>query len=37
MLTSHELMAINSTIVRDILIHKGDAKQFVPTSIQNYF
>ncbi len=37
MLTSPELMAINSTIVRDIIIHKGDAKQFVPTAIQNHF
>jgi pantetheine-phosphate adenylyltransferase len=37
MLTSPELMAINSTIVRDIIIHKGDAKQFVPAAIQHEF
>ena len=37
MLTSPELMAINSTIVRDIIIHKGEAKQFVPAAIQHDF
>ena len=29
------LSAINSTIVRDILINKGDASQFVPTVLKN--
>lgn len=37
MLTSPELMAINSTIVRDIIIHKGDVKQFLPSAIENDF
>lgn len=37
LLTSPEYMAINSTIVRDIIIHKGDAKQFVPTAISKDF
>ncbi len=37
LLTSPEFMAINSTIVRDIIIHKGNAKQFVPLAIQNDF
>ena len=33
-LTSPALSAINSTIVRDILKHGGDASQFVPDRIQ---
>jgi len=37
LLTSPELMAINSTIVRDIIVHKGNAKQFVPSAIENDF
>jgi pantetheine-phosphate adenylyltransferase len=37
LLTSPELMAINSTIVRDIIINKGDASKFVPDAIQNDF
>lgn len=37
LLTSPEFMAINSTIVRDIIIHKGNAKQFVPAAIANDF
>lgn len=37
MLTSPELMAINSTIVRDIIIHKGDATAFVPSAIKSDF
>jgi pantetheine-phosphate adenylyltransferase len=32
-LTTPELSAINSTIVRDILKHGGDASQFVPDGI----
>jgi len=32
-LTTPELSAINSTIVRDILKHGGDASQFVPEGI----
>ncbi|MCO6499775.1 MAG: pantetheine-phosphate adenylyltransferase [Vicingus serpentipes] len=34
LLTSPELAAINSTIVRDIIINGGDASQFVPSAIQ---
>lgn len=37
LLTSPELMAINSTIVRDIIINKGDASKFVPNAIQHNF
>ncbi|MCC7331246.1 MAG: pantetheine-phosphate adenylyltransferase [Flavobacteriales bacterium] len=37
LLTSPELMAINSTIVRDIIINKGDAGKFVPEAIQKNF
>lgn len=33
-LTAPELSAINSTIVRDILRHGGDASQFVPAHIE---
>jgi len=33
MLSSPELSAINSTIVRDIIINKGDAGKFVPKEI----
>lgn len=35
--TTPNLSAINSTIVRDIIIHKGDASQFVPDAISNDF
>lgn len=37
LLTSPHLMAINSTIVRDIIINKGDASKFVPDLIKNDF
>ncbi len=37
LLTSPELMAINSTIVRDIIINKGDASKFVPQAIHHHF
>jgi pantetheine-phosphate adenylyltransferase len=33
LLTSPELSAINSTIVRDIVINNGDARQFVPKEV----
>ncbi len=33
LLTSPELTPVNSTIVRDILIHGGDATMFIPTAI----
>ena len=33
LLTAPEYSFVNSTIVRDILIHKGDASSFVPNSI----
>ena len=33
--TTPELSAINSTIVRDIIINNGDASQFVPAVIKN--
>lgn len=33
LLTSPELSAINSTIVRDIVINNGDATQFVPKEV----
>ena len=33
--TIPELAAINSTIVRDILINGGNVEQFVPTAIKN--
>lgn len=33
LLTSPELSAINSTIVRDIVINNGDASQFVPKEV----
>ncbi|SDC41113.1 pantetheine-phosphate adenylyltransferase [Williamwhitmania taraxaci] len=33
LLTSPELTPVNSTIVRDILIHGGDANMFIPKSI----
>jgi pantetheine-phosphate adenylyltransferase len=33
-ITAPELSAISSTIVRDILKHKGDASQFVPKGIE---
>lgn len=33
--TSPELSAINSTIVRDILVNGGDASKFIPTSIKD--
>ena len=35
MSTIPELSAINSTIVRDIIINGGDASQFVPAEIHN--
>ena len=35
MATTPELSAINSTIVRDIIINGGDASQFVPAAIKN--
>lgn len=35
--TTPELSAINSTIVRDIIINKGNASKFVPTAISNDF
>jgi len=34
--TIPELAAINSTIVRDILINGGNAEQFVPAEIKNH-
>ena len=34
LLTSPELSAINSTIVRDIVINNGDASQFVPKEVK---
>lgn len=34
LLTSPELTPVNSTIVRDILIHGGDASMFIPKSIK---
>lgn len=34
LLTSPELSAINSTIVRDIVINKGDASKFVPKEVK---
>ena len=37
MLTSPNLSAINSSIVRDIIINNGDASQFVPEVIQQNF
>ena len=37
LLTSPHFMAINSTIVRDIIINKGDACKFVPDLIKNDF
>ena len=33
--TSPELSAINSTIIRDILVNGGDISQFVPKEIRN--
>jgi pantetheine-phosphate adenylyltransferase len=33
--TIPELSAINSTIVRDILINGGNVEQFVPSAIKN--
>ncbi len=33
LITSPELSAINSSIVRDIIINKGDASQFLPENI----
>ena len=33
--TLPELSAINSTIVRDIITHKGDANQFVPAALKD--
>lgn len=33
LLTSPELTPVNSTIVRDILVHGGDATMFIPASI----
>lgn len=35
--TTPELSAINSTIVRDIIINKGDASHFLPKAINNDF
>lgn len=35
--TTPELSAINSTIVRDIIINKGNASKFVPVVISNDF
>lgn len=35
--TLPSLSAINSTIVRDIIINKGNASKFVPSSIKNDF
>ncbi len=37
MLTNPELSAINSTIVRDIILHKGDVSNFVPQEIVHDF
>ena len=34
MLTAPELSAINSTIVRDIVMNNGDAAQFVPKEVR---
>jgi pantetheine-phosphate adenylyltransferase len=34
--TTPELSAINSTIVRDILINGGDISKFIPSAISNY-
>ena len=34
MLTTHELSAITSTVVRDIIKHGGDASKFVPKGIR---
>ncbi|MGE0076950.1 MAG: pantetheine-phosphate adenylyltransferase [Bacteroidales bacterium] len=36
LLTTPEHTPINSTIIRDILIHKGDPSQFIPSSINIY-
>lgn len=33
LLTAPEHSFINSTVIRDILVHKGDASSFVPSSI----
>lgn len=33
LITSAELSAISSSIVRDILVNNGDASQFIPTNI----
>ncbi|PIQ15145.1 MAG: pantetheine-phosphate adenylyltransferase [Flavobacteriales bacterium CG18_big_fil_WC_8_21_14_2_50_32_9] len=35
--TTPLLSAINSTIVRDIIIHKGEASKFIPKAIQQDF
>ena len=35
--TTPTLSAINSTIVRDIIINNGDVTPFVPSGIQKYF
>ena len=37
MLTSPNLSAINSNIVRDIINNNGDASQFIPEAIQHNF
>jgi len=37
LLTSPEFTAINSTIVRDIIINGGDASNFVPSAVKQHF
>lgn len=34
LLTAPEHTPVNSTIIRDILLHKGDPSQFIPTSLR---
>jgi len=34
LLTAPEHTPVNSTIIRDILLHKGDPSQFIPTSLK---
>ena len=36
-LTSPELSAINSSIVRDIIINEGDVSKFIPSAIKQHF
>ncbi len=36
LLTAPEHTPVNSTIIRDILLHKGDPSQFIPSSLHIY-